>query len=282
MAFLTLNGAEAHVCDSGGDGEPILFIHGLMLASESWDAQVAAFRPTHRVVVYDLRGQGRSARTRDRLDLDALAEDAAALIERLGLGPTHVVGFSMGAFIAMRLAARQPALLRSLTLIGPSADAEEPSNLPRYRLMIGFVRLFGPALLAGPLMRILFGPTWLADPATRAERTRWRGVLRRLPRALHRAAAASAARAPIHDLLAAIRTPTLIVSGEEDQPVPTALARRVHEGVAGSRFAALPATGHAAMIERPEAFNALLAGFLRDPPQASPVPERPPGRCVMP
>lgn len=264
MAFVTLNGAEAFVNDAGGDGEPILFIHGLMLASDAWAAQVAAFRATHRVVTYDLRGQGRSAKTRDRLDLDALAEDAAALIETLGLAPSHVVGFSMGAFIAMRLAARHPARVRSLTLIGPSADAEEPANLPRYRVMIGFVRLFGPALLAGRLMKILFGATWLADPVNRVERDRWRAVLRRLPRSLHRAAAASARRPAIQPLLAAIRAPTLIVSGEEDRPVPPALARRVHAGVAGSRFAAFPATGHAAMIERPEAFNALLAAFLHD------------------
>ena len=69
-----------------------------------------------------------------------------ALVNQLGLNSVHLVGFSMGSFIAMRVAARHPALVRTLTLIGPSADAEEPQNMPRYARLIRFVRWFGPRL----------------------------------------------------------------------------------------------------------------------------------------
>jgi pimeloyl-ACP methyl ester carboxylesterase len=264
MTRLSINGAELFVSDSGGTGEPILFIHGLMLASESWRAQVAAFAPTHRVVTFDLRGQGRSEKTKEGLDLDSLAEDAAALIETLDLKRVHVVAFSMGTFIAMRLAARRQDLVRSLTLIGPSADGEERSNLPRYKALIWLVRLFGTAPVTGPLMKILFGDTFLAEPSARSEREHWRGVVRSLPRDLDRAAAASAGRRPIQDLLPAIRVPALIVSGVEDRPISPEKARRVHAGIAGSRFVPVFATGHAVMIERPAEFNALLAGFLEE------------------
>lgn len=263
MKNLKINGATLFVEDTGGTGDPILFIHGLMLPSTSWHAQVDRFRTSHRVVTYDLRGQGLSEKTPHGLDLDTLAEDAAALIGALDLGRVHLVAFSMGTFIAMRLAARHPALVRSLTLIGPSADAEEASNLPRYKVLIGFVRLFGPRLAAGPLMKILFGDTFLADPAATARRAHWRGVLRGLPRTLARAAAASAGRRAIRDLLPAIAVPTLIVSGAEDRPISPERAQRVHQGIAGSRFVPVSATGHAVMIERPEVFNTLLADFLR-------------------
>jgi pimeloyl-ACP methyl ester carboxylesterase len=264
MTHLQINGAKLFVQDTGGTGVPILFIHGLMLPSTSWRAQVGRFQATHRVITYDLRGQGQSEMTPLGLDLDTLAEDAAALIAELGIGPVHVVAFSMGTFIAMRLAARRPEMLRSLTLIGPSADAEEASNLPRYKALIAFVRLFGPGLAAGPLMKILFGATWLANPAVRTEREHWRGVLRALPRTLARAAAASAGRQAIRDLLPAIKAPTLIVSGTEDRPISPERATRVHQGIVGSRFVAIPETGHAVMIEQAETFNTLLAGFLRE------------------
>ncbi|NUB45628.1 alpha/beta hydrolase [Fertoebacter nigrum] len=264
MTHLHINGAKLFVQDSGGPGETILFIHGLMLPSTSWHAQVDRFRATHRVIAYDLRGQGRSEMTPHGLDLDNLAEDAAALIETLSLDRVHVVAFSMGTFIAMRLAARHPALVRSLTLIGPSAEAEERSNLPRYKALIAFVQLFGPGLAAGPLMKILFGNTFLADPASRMTREHWRGVLRGLPKTLSRAAAASAGRQAIRDLLSAITAPTLIVSGTEDRPISPERAARVHHGIAGSRFVPVPATGHAVMIERPDAFNTMLDGFLRE------------------
>ncbi len=262
MSFQTINGARLFVTDTGGTGAPILFIHGLMLASESWRAQVAEFAPDHRVITFDLRGQGRSEMTPDHLGLDALAEDAAALLDRLATGPVHVVAFSMGSFIAMRLAARHPDHVRSLTLIGPSADAEEAANLPRYKLLIAIVRVFGPRAVTAPMMKILFGSTFLGDPAASTEREHWRGVLRGLPRTLHRAAAASAGRQAIHDLLPLIRVPTLVVSGTEDRPVSPERAARVHQGIAGSRFAPVRAAGHAVMIERPREFNALLAAFL--------------------
>lgn len=264
MTHLHINGAKLFVQDSGGTGEPILFIHGLMLPSTSWHAQTDRFQMTHRVITYDLRGQGRSEMTPHGLDLDNLAEDAAALIKELGLGRVHVVAFSMGTFIAMRLAARHPALVRSLTLIGPSADAEEKSKLPRYKALIAFVRLFGPRPAASALMKILFGKTFLADPEARTTREHWRSILRGLPRTLSRAAAASAGRQAIGDLLPAITAPTLIVSGSEDRPISPERATGVHRRIAGSRFVAVPATGHAVMIERPSTFNDLLEGFLRE------------------
>jgi len=264
MSMLRVNGADLFVSDSGGKGQAILFIHGLMLASDSWGEQVPRFAATHRVITYDLRGQGRSEKTRDGLGLESLAEDAAALIEKLGVARVHVVAFSMGTFVAMRLAARRPGLVRSLTLIGPSADAEEPSNLPRYRALIGFVRLFGTRAVTGPLMKILFGKTFLADPSVRARRSHWRAVVAALPRSLHRAAAASAGRQAIAGLLPAISAPTLVVSGSEDRPISPDRARRVHQGIAGSRFVSVPQTGHAVMIERAEPFNNLLAAFLAE------------------
>lgn len=269
MAMHRINGANLHVVDGGGDGPPILFIHGLMLASESWAAQAEAFGDRRRTVLYDLRGQGRSEKTLDRLDLDALAEDAAALIAALDLGPTHVVGFSMGAFVGMRLAARRPELVRSLTLIGPSADAEDAANLPRYHALIALVRVVGVRPFTRALMRILFGRTFLRDPGRSAERVYWLGVLRALPRSLHRAAAASARRAPIRDLLPHVVAPTLVVSGTEDRPIPPATARAVSAAIVGSRFVPIAATGHAVMIERPEVFNDLLEGFLGEVERAA-------------
>jgi len=262
MPSIAINGARLQY-DVAGDGpETILFIHGLMLASESWAAQRDHFAATYRVVTYDLRGQGRSEQTRDRLDLDALAEDAAALIEALNMGPCHVVGFSMGAFIAMRLAARHADKVRSVALIGPSAEAEEKNNRPRYLLMMALVTLFGPRPLAGRMMQILFGDTFLDDPDRAAERRKWRQVVDTLPRSVVRAAAASARRVSMVNELPKIVAPTLVISGAEDRPISPVLARAVADGIAGAVFHPFAATGHAVMIERAGQFNALLETWL--------------------
>lgn len=266
MPDMMIGGVRLHY-DIHGDGpETLVFIHGLMLASPSWEAQVARFAGDYRVVTFDLRGQGLSAHVAAGLDLDNLAADAVELIRALKVGPCHLVGFSMGTFVAMRVAARRPELVRTLTLIGPSAEAEEPANLPRYRLLIALVKLFGPRPFVRSMMRILFGDTFLNDAARRPEADRWRAYLRRLPRDLHRAAAASAGRKAIVHELPRIVAPTLIVSGEEDRPISPDRTRAVHAAIAGSRFVPVPGAGHAVMIERPDAFNALLQAFIEGRP----------------
>lgn len=258
MPDIAINQARIHYEITGDGPQTIVFIHGLLLASESWEKQRDFFSRTHRVVTFDLRGQGRSEHTRERLDLDSLAEDTIALIEALDLGSCHIVGFSMGAFIALRIAARRPDLVRTQMLIGASADAEERSNAPRYALMIALVTAFGPRPIAGRLMRILFGDTFLADPARKAEQDRWRRIVTSLPRSTARAARASASRGAIWNELPAIVAPTLVISGIEDRPVRPHQGKAVADAIDGAVFVSVPGTGHAVMIERPELCNSLL------------------------
>lgn len=262
MPDITINQARIHY-DIMGDGpQTLLFIHGLLLASESWQSQCDFFSSTHRVVTFDLRGQGRSEHTRDRLDLDSLADDAIALIEALGLGPCHLVGFSMGSFIALRIAARRPDLVRSQMLIGASADAEERSNAPRYAIMIALVTAFGPRPIAGRLMRILFGDTFLSDPERQGERERWRAIVTALPRSTARAARASALRGAIWDELRSIVAPTLVMAGTEDRPVSPEQGRAVASAIKDAVFMPVTDTGHAVMIERPELCNTLMKDWI--------------------
>jgi pimeloyl-ACP methyl ester carboxylesterase len=157
MPKLSIHDAELHHDDTGSGAETIVPIHGLMLAGESCAAHREAFRARYRVITFDLRGQGRPEQTVERLDLDSLAEDTIALVQGLGVDKPHLAGFSPGNLIAMCVSARRPDLIRSQTLIGPSADAEETRNLPRYRRLIRFVRWFGPRWIAPQPMNILFG-----------------------------------------------------------------------------------------------------------------------------
>src|SRR5687768_12235716 len=177
MPTLQVDGATLHYEDTGGAAETVVFAHGLLWSGRMFDAQVQALRGRYRCVTFDFRGQGKSEVTADGYDMDTLAEDAAALIEALGCAPCHFVGLSMGGFIGMRLAARRLELLRSLVLIETSADPEPAQNAPRYRLLGRIVRVLGKLgmrLVMGRVMRIMFGRTFLEDPARDAERRLWR------------------------------------------------------------------------------------------------------------
>jgi 3-oxoadipate enol-lactonase len=262
---IEVNGAFLHVEDTGGTGPAVVFSHGLLLSTRLWDAQVDALRSRFRCIAYDHRGQGRSDPSRERaIGMDLLAADAAALLEALGAAPCHFVGLSMGGFVGMRLAARRPALLRSLALLETSIDPEPPENLRRFRLLSLAARLLGPRAVAGQVMPVLFGQSFLTDPARAAERARWRAQVAGNRRAIWRAVNGVLEREGVGGELAAARVhlPTLVVVGEEDVATPPAKAERVAAAIAGARVVRIPHAGHSSPVESPAAVTAALGEFL--------------------
>ncbi len=258
-----IGGLRLHVEDTGGDGPPVVFSHGLLLSTRLWDAQVEALRGRYRCIAYDHRGQGQSDVPPDRsISMDACAADAEALVKALGVAPCHFVGLSMGGMVGMRLAARRPEILRSLALLETSADPEPEENVGRYRLLNAVARLVGPWAVAGTVMPILFGRTFLTDPARAAERARWRALLAGTRRSIWRAVNGVVERPSVHGELAAVRLPTLVMVGEEDVATVPAKAERIAAAIAGARLLRIPRAGHTSPVEEPAAVTAALRDFL--------------------
>ncbi|MBU6367495.1 MAG: alpha/beta fold hydrolase [Gemmatimonadetes bacterium] len=261
--LLTVNGAALWVEDSGGDGPPLLFSHGLLMSGRMFDAQVAALQGRYRCIRWDHRGQGQSGEATGRsVSIEQCTDDAVALIRALQLPPAHFVGLSMGGFVGMRLAARHPGLLRSVALLDTSADPEPAENVPRYRLLNLVARWAGLRWVTGRVMPIMFGRTFLSDPAKAAERDRWRAHLRANRRSIHRAVTGVIERAGVAHELAAITCPTLVLVGEEDVATVPAKAERIRDLVAGAELVRIPGAGHSASVEQPEAVTAAIAAFL--------------------
>jgi 3-oxoadipate enol-lactonase len=262
MPHLQLDGVRLHYEDTGR-GVPVVFAHGLLWSGRMFDAQVAALKGQYRCVTFDFRGQGQSEVTEGGYDLDALAGDAIGVIERLAIGPVHFVGLSMGGMVGMRLAARRPELIRSLTLLETSADPEPEENVPKYRRLNLVARWLGLRLVASKVMPIMFGRKFLDDPARAAERAQWRERLIANHRVgITRAVVGVITRAPVLEELSKIRAPTLVMVGDQDVATVPAKARRIQERIAGARLEIIPGAGHTSTIEEPAAINAQLAAFL--------------------
>lgn len=260
---LTVNGTSLWVEDSGGDGPPLLFSHGLLMSSRMFDAQVAALQGRYRCIRWDHRGQGRSADVNARaISIEQVTDDAVALIRALALPPVHFVGLSMGGFVGMRLAARHPELLRSLTLLDTSADAEPEENVPRYRLLNAVTRWLGIRWVVGRVMPIMFGRTFLSDPAKATDRAHWRAQLAGNRRSIYRAVNGVIEREAVTPELAAIRCPALVLVGEEDVATVPAKSERIRERIAGAELQRIPGAGHSSSVEQPAAVTAALDAFL--------------------
>jgi 3-oxoadipate enol-lactonase len=257
MPMLRVNGTELYYEDTGGRG-PALFWDTSLFAP-----QIAALKSQYRCIAYDHRGQGWSAESDLRaIDMDTLFADAVALIEALDLKPVHVCGLSMGGFVAMRLGARRPDLVRSLLLLDTSADPEPPKNAPKYRLWNWIARCFGVGPVVEATMPIMFGKSALSDPARDAERDAWRRQLRSNRRSLWRAVNGVIGRPSVYHELSRITAPTLVIVGEEDTVTVPAKAERIAAAIAGAKLVRVPRAGHMVTLEQPEAATRAISGFL--------------------
>jgi pimeloyl-ACP methyl ester carboxylesterase len=237
-------------------GPPVLFLTGVGLTAAVALRSIAEFQAGFRVLEPRLGGDGRE---HSRVPT---AEDALALIDAADADQAHVVGLSFGAIVAQEIAIRHPHRVRSLVLGSSTAGGglyapPEPA-----------VRDFVSRLEELPAEEGL----WASVPYLYAAGTCHRlapligeDIARRLgqpldPRAYRRQLAIARA----HDTaarLTEIGAPTLVVHGEQDRILPLDNGRWLAEGIAGARFMALPAAGHAFPTDKPSA-NRELVRFL--------------------
>ena len=260
---LTINGVRLWVEDTGGSGPPIMFSHGLLWSTRMFDAQVATLRSRYRCISWDHRGQGQSDVPKLRaISIEDCYADAVALIEQLGVAPVHIVGLSMGGFVAMRLAARRPDLVRSCVLLETSAEAEPAENVPKYRTLNRMAKWFGLRIVANKVMPIMFGTTFLSDPARSVERDVWRERLSRNRRDIWRAVNGVIEREAIMPELGHITAPTLIMVGDEDVATVPLKSERIHAAIRGSKLVRIPHAGHSSSIEQPVHVTAAIEAWV--------------------
>ena len=263
MPYLDHDGVRIHYTDTESGAETIVFSHGLLFSGAIFEKQIAHLKARYRCIAYDHRGQGLSSPAADGYDMDTQTNDAIALIEKLGPGRCHFAGLSMGGFVAMRLAIRRPELLRSIILMGTSADPEPAENISKYRRLNIVARWIGLWPVVAKVMPIMFGATFLNDPARAEERAVWRQrILANNRMAITRAVDGVVGRDGVYNHLDKIDLPALIIVGEEDVATVPARAERLHERIAGSKLVRIASGGHTSSVEEPAAVNAALDAFL--------------------
>jgi 3-oxoadipate enol-lactonase len=265
---LTINGASVAYSDTGApesrpEAPTIVFGHGLLFSGWMFSAQIAALRDDYRCVAIDWRGQGDSPPAKSGYDMDTLAGDAIALIEHLGVAPVHYVGLSMGGFVGQRIAARRPDLVRSLVLIDTSADPEDRSAAIQDKLLANIYRVVGMRPVRGPVIKLLFGPTFRGDPQHKPVLDEWIDRISRCDRGgVRQAVLGVANRAGVTDEIGAIAAPTLVIVGEHDVPTAPKRSYKIVDLIPGARLEIVADSGHSSTIEQPEAVICLLQPFL--------------------
>jgi len=272
MPLARLRGLDTYY-EIRGTGEPLLLIHGLGSSTQDWEYQVERFASLYTVVTYDVRGHGQSAKPRGRYSVAQFAEDAAALVEHLRLGPVHVQGISMGGMIAFQLAVDRPDLLRSLTIVNSGPEMVLRTLRQRIAIYQRFVivRLMGMRKMGEVLSKVLLPlPHQEQLRATFVER--W---ARNHPGAYLRALRALIGWS-VTPRLSAIHCPTLVVSADQDY-TPVAYKQYYVKAIPGAELAVVADSRHMLPVERPSEYNDVVMEFLA---RVSATPA-PPGASML-
>ncbi len=253
-----------HYLDEGAGAPAVVLLHAFPLSAAMWEPQIAALSPHHRVVAMDLRGFGGSDVPPDRsaYSVDGWADDVAALVERLGLGPVVLGGLSMGGYVAFAFVRRHRAALAGLVLADtrPAADTPEVRAKREHQQRLLEEEGVSPDVAAG-LLEPLVGPT--ATRRAEALRRAHELLAANRPEGVIGGLEAMKKRPDSTADLGAIDVPTLVVVGEQDQPSPPDVAEKMAAAVPNARLVVVPDAGHLSNVENPEAFNQALEGLLR-------------------
>lgn len=250
-----------------GSGTPVLLIHGVGVAGEAWRPQIDALSADHQLLSFDNRGIGRSQPCRGPISIEAMADDALALIDAAGWDSAHVVGHSLGGLVAQQLAIQHPTRVRSLALLCTFFRGAEATRLTPRVLWMGLrTRLGTRASRRRAFLRLLFPASFLrsGDPAELAAETG--AILGRdladQPAVVSRQLRAMASFDVTHHLHELAPIPTLVVSARHDPIALPEFGRRLAHRIPGAVYEEIADAAHGWPLQFPDRANTRLRSFF--------------------
>jgi len=248
--------------DDAGRGRPLLLIHGYPLSRTLWEPQLASLPDAAHLIAPDLRGFGESDAPEGPYTVDQLADDCAALLDKVGVAePVVVGGLSMGGYVALAFWRRHAQRVAGLILAATRAGADSDAGKAARDAAVETARTKGSdAILDGILPKLL-------APAAFAEQPDLVAAARRVMAGAPVSGIVGALLAMKHRpdstaLLSEIHRPVLVIHGQDDSLIPASEAEAMSLALPQSRLALVPDAGHLVNLEQPASFNAEVRNFL--------------------
>lgn len=263
---VTLSSGVKIYVEQSGTGLPVILLHGFSGDHTTMTPLATLLSDTHKVIVPDLVGHGKSSSPPDQrlFSVEAMASQIGELGERFCGEPFHLIGYSMGGRVAVALGCKRPELLRSLTLIGASAGLASSADREQRRVEDEELAM---SIERDGLEK--FVDRWMAQPmfATQArlgedflvgaKAQRLRNSVEGLARSLR--AGGVGAMTPLHGVLETCRVPTAFIVGSEDAKFIN-IAMELASTMPNAKVEVMANAGHAAHLEQPKA----VAQVFRD------------------
>jgi pimeloyl-ACP methyl ester carboxylesterase len=262
---LTRGGVRLACLDFGGEGQPVLLLHGLAGHAEEWTQTASWLTQRSRVIALDGRGHGRSERVPDDVSRAAQVADAAFVIERLELSSVLVVGHSLGALTALSLAAERPDLVHGLVIVdGSPVGGSEGADIAARdigRALRQWPVPFASRAAAEEFFQERFGGRLAAVAWAAGLEQRDGGWWPRFDIDVMVSTLHAAVVKPSWDAWRRVSCPTLLVRSGDGYVEPD-VAREMLERQPRARLAELTDAAHDVHLDKPEAWREVLSAFL--------------------
>ena len=248
--------------DSAGAGEAVLLAHAIGCDRRMWDALAARLAQRFRVIAVDMRGHGASPVTPRPYSLELLADDACAVLEKLGIARAHWVGLSMGGMVGQAFALRHPARIGKL-VIANSTSSYGPEGQAMWQARAKAVHEGGLAAIRETVASRYFSAPFREREPSYVEQVMDRFL--ETPAEGYLGCCDAIANLDYSDDIIRIKAKTLVIAGETDVGTPVAMSQAMASGIPGAKLAVIPGAAHLSAAEAPDEFARLVEEFLAAP-----------------
>jgi 3-oxoadipate enol-lactonase len=256
----TINGYEIAYSLHGDQHRPVVVLsHALATSMEIWAYQLPLLAHRFRVLLYDLRGHGRSAAPSNSYTMHELASDLAALLDYLQISRATLVGLSIGGMVGQVFALEYPEKLSGLVLCSTGSRTEQQAKATiderinkvrqeglKSQVQSTLTRWFSSRFIEGAPATM----AWVSDLILATSVDGYTGCCRALQ------------GLDVTEALSEVQVKTLIIPGEHDLAFPEMVSRAIQQKITNSDLILLKDAAHLGNVERPHLFNEILLDFL--------------------
>jgi pimeloyl-ACP methyl ester carboxylesterase len=254
-----------------GKGEPVILLSGFGMTMQHWDPEfIERLAMGNQLIIVDYRGVGESSGKVEGINSDDMAQDVITLMDELKIDKAHIVGWSLGSFVAQIVAEKNPDRVEQLVLIATAPGGEEAVTAPKEirekvqkNLGGSWEELYAPMMFSDPKELQAYLDR-LKDARSTGESPKGKGESIRA-KVAHQLAFADEGREKARYLnLSQIKAPTLLISGGNDKLTAIENPKKVEKRIKKAEHYIIPDAGHAVMFEDAQEVAKLIKVFFRE------------------
>jgi 3-oxoadipate enol-lactonase len=249
--------------DVGQGSTPIICLHGFPFDKTMWKGQLDFLESQNRIIVYDIRGFGKSIDETSYLSIDLFSEDLIAFMNALNIDKAIICGLSMGGFIALNALKRFPDRFEALILCDTQCIADSPEVHEKRYEIIDEININGVANFNERFIKSVFHKDSITNKKELVEKLRG-VVFANSENIIKKGLVALAERSETCSTFYEIAIPTLIICGSEDEVTPLVQSESMLSTIKDSILHVIHNAGHVSNLEQPQEFNEQLLNFLND------------------